>query len=134
MRNISFALTTRQVRDRTKTVTRRMGWLDLKPGELLCAVVKGMGLKPGEKIERICVIRVASARRERLDRMLMDIRYGFEECRKEGFPKMNGPEFVEMFCHANKSKKCKKTSTITRIEFEYVTLGEWCDHVDGTES
>jgi len=35
-RNISFALTTQQVRNRTKTVTRRAGWLFLKAGDILC--------------------------------------------------------------------------------------------------
>ena len=33
MRNISFALTTPQFKARTKTVTRRKGWLMLQPGD-----------------------------------------------------------------------------------------------------
>lgn len=46
-RNMSFTLTIEQMRARTKTVTRRKGWAFLKPGDLVWAVVKGMGLKPG---------------------------------------------------------------------------------------
>ena len=36
MRNISFALTKQQFLDRTKTVTRRLGWKNLEVGTLLC--------------------------------------------------------------------------------------------------
>jgi hypothetical protein len=49
-RNISFALTTAQFLDGSKDVTRRIGWKNLNAGDVLCAVKKGMGLKPGEKI------------------------------------------------------------------------------------
>jgi hypothetical protein len=52
-RLMSFAHTTDQIRNRTKTVTRRNGWADLKPGELFWAVEKAMGLKPGEKVKRV---------------------------------------------------------------------------------
>ena len=44
MRNISFSMTTEQVRRREKTVTRRLGWSDLKPGTILQAVEKAQGL------------------------------------------------------------------------------------------
>lgn len=81
MRNISFMLTTQQVRDRQKTVTRRLGWRNLKAGELLCGVEKGMGLKAGEKIIRLAVIRVVGVRFEPLRRMT-DRR----EIRISGFP------------------------------------------------
>jgi hypothetical protein len=53
VRNISFMLTTRQVCDRIKTVTRRNGWLFAKPGDLLCAVEKSQGLGKGGKIVRV---------------------------------------------------------------------------------
>ena len=29
--------TAEQIRSRTKTVTSRLGWVDLKPGDLFCA-------------------------------------------------------------------------------------------------
>lgn len=120
-RNISFALTTDQIRDRTKTVTRRLGWEFLKPGDILCACVKCMGLKPGEQIERLGLIRVVDVRRERLSLMTTRIEYGFQETTKEGYPvgtaKHIPSAFVAMFCRA---MKCDPNDEVTRIEFEYV--------------
>lgn len=122
VRNMSFMLTTEQVRARTKTVTRRTGWKTLKAGEVLCAVKKGMGLKKGEKIERLATIRVLSVRSEPLARLTTDVDYGFEECAKEGFahdPRLRRPsEFVEFFCRSHKG--CEPASLVQRIEFEYV--------------
>lgn len=120
-RNISFALTTNQIKNRTKTVTRRLGWKNLKAGDILNACVKCMGLKPGEKIERLGQIRVVSVRRESLAEMDQpsDIpwNYGTEEAKKEGFPNLSGCEFVTMFCE---NMGCKDTEEVTRIEFEYI--------------
>ena len=65
-RNISFSMTTRQFLDQSKTVTRRLGWWDLEPGDVLCGVKKGMGLRKGEGIKRLGLIKVTSVRRERL--------------------------------------------------------------------
>lgn len=67
-RNISFALTTEQFRNRTKTVTRRAGWKFLKAGDILNGCVKCMGLRPGEKIERLGQIRVVDVRRADIER------------------------------------------------------------------
>ena len=46
-RNISFFLTKRQFLDRSKDVTRRLGWNWVKPGDVLCGIEKGQGLKRG---------------------------------------------------------------------------------------
>lgn len=116
-RNISFALTTQQFRDRTKTVTRRLGWRNLKAGDILQAVEKGMGLKPGEKIVKLGLIRVVDVTFESLDTMLQSSGYGRGECEMEGFPGMTGQEFVEMF---SKNMKCEPDVEVTRIEFEYL--------------
>lgn len=116
-RNISFALTTDQIRSRTKTVTRRVGWKFLKAGDTLNACVKCMGLKPGEKIERLGTIRVVDVRREPLEEMVDSEVYGFQEARSEGFPWLSGSEFVGMFCD---NMKCDPETEVTRIEFEYV--------------
>jgi hypothetical protein len=48
MRNISFMHTMQQFKTRTKTVTRRTGWLTLKAGDVLCAVEKGQGRSSNE--------------------------------------------------------------------------------------
>jgi hypothetical protein len=121
MRNISFALTTEQFKA-TKTVTRRLGWLMLKPGDVLMACRKCQGLKPGQKIERLGTIRVVSVRREKLSAMTDDIDYGFAECALEGFPLPHPwgwpTYFVEMFC--NSHKDCAPETVVTRIEYEYL--------------
>jgi hypothetical protein len=64
---MSFALTTQQVREQTKDVTRRFGWWFLKPGDKVWAVEKAMGLKAGEKIKRIALIEIVSVRAEPLN-------------------------------------------------------------------
>lgn len=120
MRNISFAFTTDQIRNRTKTVTRRTGWRTLTPGTFLCAVRKGMGLKKGETVERIAVIRVTAVRREPLAMMIRDPDYGLEECRREGFADGEYAfphNFVAWFAA---SHQCEIEDDVTRIEFEYV--------------
>jgi hypothetical protein len=118
-RNISFALTTDQIRNRTKTVTRRLGWKTLKPGPILKACVKCKGLKPGEQIQRLGQIRIVSATQEPLVAMMRDEAYGKAEAEREGFPQMDGKQFVEMFCeHMRPVNGC--VTEVTRIEFEYV--------------
>lgn len=119
-RNISFALTTDQIRNRTKTVTRRLGWKNLKKGDILNACVKCMGLKKGEKPEKLCQIRVVDVEFEPLW-ALAGTPYGTLEARKEGFPAMTGKEFVSMFCE---NMRCQPETEVTRIEFEYLKNGE----------
>ena len=115
--NISFAHTTEQFRNRTKTVTRRKGWKRLKAGDVLCGCVKCMGLRPGEKIERLGLIRVTDARRESLSRMATDYSYGRFEAACEGFPGWSGEQFVEMFCEEMGGPPDQE---VTRIEYEYL--------------
>lgn len=111
-RNISFAMTTQQIKDRTKTVTRRYGWLFLKPGDILNGVEKAMGLKKGEKIKRLCQIRVLSVRQEPLHAITQ------EDVIKEGFPHWTKAEFIQMIVdHYN----VHPNELINRIEFEYVS-------------
>lgn len=110
-RNISFALTTRQFRDRTKDVTRRKGWKSLKAGDILNGCVKCMGLKPGEAIERLGQIMVTNARREPLN--LCDD----AEAVREGFPELTGEQFVEMYCSHMGGTPDQE---VTRIEYTYL--------------
>ena len=122
MRNMSFALTVPQILAGTKDVTRRLGWLHLKRGDLIQPVRKCMGLKPGETIERLrAPLRIVNVCREPLDAMLADIAYGFAEVRREGFadhPTYRWPsEWVRMFCASHKG--CMPCSVVTRIEFAY---------------
>ncbi len=110
-RNMSFSFTTEQVRNRTKTVTRRDGWWFLKSGDIINAVEKGMGLKKGEKIKRICQLRILSTRKERLE-SITD-----EDVVREGFPGWSRSQFVDMFC---KSHGVCGLNDVNRIEFEYI--------------
>lgn len=122
MRNMSFALTTGQIMDGTKTVTRRLGWINLKPGDQLRPVRKCMGLRPGEKLDVLRdPLTVVSVKREPLRSMTDDLEYGFAECRAEGFgshPDYHRPhDFVAMFCATHKG--CTPDTVVTRIEFSY---------------
>lgn len=122
MRHISFALTTAQIRTRTKTVTRRLGWKFLKPGTLLQPVVKSQGIPKGGHVEKIDgPIRVISVRRESLAMLVDDYRsvfnYGRGEVDREGFKGTPVEEFVDMFCATH---RCERDAEVTRIEFEYV--------------
>lgn len=112
MRNISFALTTKQFLDQSKTVTRRMGWRNLQVGDRLKGVEKCQGLKKGEKIKVLGEIEIVSVWFEPLYSITKD------EVIKEGFPDMSPSEFVEMFCKTHKG--CDPDTEITRIEYGYV--------------
>lgn len=124
-RNMSFSMTTEQIKDRSKTVTRRMGWRHLEPGHQVWAVEKAMGLKKGEKVKRLALLKVVDVRRERLELMTTAEEfppgkyYGDRECVLEGFPEMSSAGFVDMFVAAN---RCAPSDDVTRIEFEYVRL------------
>ena len=115
MRNMSFMLTTQAMRDRTKFVTRRLGWKFLKRGDLVQAVEKGQGLKKGEHVVKICVIRVITNEAEPL--YCISTRHDGGETTREGFPNMTAADFVGMFCCAN---RCEPDQEVQRIAFEYV--------------
>lgn len=108
---MSFSITTEQVRNKTKTVTRRLGWWFLKPGDIVNTVEKAMGLKKGEKIKRINQIRIISTKGETL--WVIDP----PDVIKEGFPGWTTNQFIDMFCTHN---KCTKWTIVNRIEFEYL--------------
>ncbi len=118
MRNMSFALTTAQILARTKTVTRRTGWDFLRTGDLIQAVEKGMGLKKGEKVKRLAVLRVVQVDGEWMSDFTSrpDAKL---ECEREGFPHMTPSEFNTFFrlSHPNPGLDDLR---VNRIEFEYV--------------
>lgn len=106
-RNMAFSHTTAQFLDGAKTVTRRLGWRDLEPGDVLCAVRKSRGLRKGETVERIGRFAVVSVRSERLDSITA------EDVIREGFD-MTPEVFVAMFCEMN---GCRPDEIVQRIEF-----------------
>lgn len=115
MRNMSFALTTQQIRDQTKTVTRRKGWKFLDAGDLIRAVVKAQGLKPGERIEPLTLLRVVSTQHETLDQITQ------EDVTREGFPGMTAQQFIAKVCD---DLGGSPSQLVTRIEFEYMEARE----------
>lgn len=114
MRNMSFSQTVDQIRNGTKTVTRRLGWEFLKPGDEIMAVVKCQGLRKGDKIEKIRPLRIVNISRQTLFFNVSD-----EEVVKEGFPGMSSLDFIKMFCKMN---KCDEYVKLTRIEFKYIPI------------
>lgn len=118
MRHMSFALTTEQVRQQTKFVTRRLRWKHAKVGDIVQPVVKGQGIPKGEKVERLGPpVRFVDVRQEPLGDMIDRPEYGQVECEREGFPEMTPDGFVRMFCAHNGGSA---DTIVTRIEFEYV--------------
>lgn len=111
MRNMSFMLTTEQVRLQSKDVTRRLGWWNIMRGELVQACLQCQGLKKGETITKLCVIKILDARAEPLDRITA------ADVVREGFPNLTRRQFIDLFCRAN---KCRPDTVVNRIEFEYV--------------
>lgn len=111
-RLMSVSLTEDAVRVRSKTVTRRLGWLMVKPGDRLTLCRKVMGRKPGEPLERICDVEVTSVRREPLAAI------SWADCIREGFPAMQPAEFVAFFCGSHKG--CTPDTVVTRIEWRYL--------------
>lgn len=120
--NMSFFLTQQQVRNRTKFVTRRLGWRHLKRGERFTAILKGQGIPKGGKVERICQLECVQNWPEPLSVMINDPAYGKKEATKEGFPEMSGQQFAEMFIRHNNRPAHPVTldTPINRIEFKYV--------------
>ncbi len=110
-RNMSFAMTTEQFKARTKTVTRRFGWWFLRPGDVVRGVEKAMGLKKGEKVVPLGMIRIVSVRAEPLCAITED------DVIKEGFPDLTPDAFVTMLVN---HYGVAPDATVNRIEFEYI--------------
>lgn len=111
MMRMSFGLTEAQFVDRTKDVTRRLGWRNARVGQRVRGVQKAMGLKKGEKSHELGVIEFTEVSRERLDAITED------EVRREGFPGKSRGWFIEMFCAA---MGCRPDTEVTRIAFVHV--------------
>jgi hypothetical protein len=121
-RLMSVALTTGAVRSRTKTVTRRAGWLMLHPGDQLTLCPKVRGRRAGEALERIVIVDVTSVRRERLDTITP------ADVVAEGFPDMTPAKFVEFFCASHRG--IAPDSEVTRIEWAYPRVCRGCGCTD----
>jgi hypothetical protein len=134
MRRISFNMTQRQILDRSKTVTRRLGWENVKVGERLLAVDR----LRSKEAKTLAVIEVVSVRRERLweiyatgfadyvvtptlridGPVFRPVCEQVHETTLEGFGNFTGVEFAEMFRRA--MGLSHDDHEVTRIEFRYV--------------
>jgi hypothetical protein len=111
-RLMAVSLTEPQVRDRTKTVTRRVGWRMLRAGDQLTLCRKVMGRRPGEPLKRIVNVEVVSVHREPLDAITAS------DVAAEGFPHMSPAEFVNFFCGTHRG--CEPGTEVARIEWRYL--------------
>ena len=129
MRRMAFTHTASHVRERMKTVTRRLGWRFLKPDDLILAVEKGRGLKKGEPVRALAVLRIRDVRVEPLSRLVRDASYAEDELPREGFPCWSRDDFIAQFLRTHRLRTAE--TDVTRIEFEYVDAdvqpGRWIE-------
>lgn len=122
-RLMSVALTEKAVVERRKTVTRRLGWRFLKPGDRLTLCRKVMGRRKGDPLVRLADVEVVSVRRERLWDITDDdiAREGvddpevFEDVYDDGQPTTGA--WVQWFCE---QMDCMPDDHVTRIEWRYL--------------
>lgn len=112
MRLMSVSLTEQQVGERRKTVTRRLGWKDVRAGEQLLLFRKVLSLRLGEPIVRITRVEVVSVWREPLSVIAA------EDVAVEGFPDWTRAELVEFLCRTHAG--CNRDTQVTRIERRYL--------------
>lgn len=128
---MSVSLTEQAVVERRKTVTRRLGWRFLKPGDRLTLCRKVMGRRRAdgavEPLVRLADVVVVSVRRERLWDITDDdiAREGvddpelFEDVYVEtGLPTTSA--WVQWFCE---QMDCRPDDEVTRIEWRYLDAG-----------
>jgi len=118
---MGVTLTEDAVRQRRKTVTRRMGWRNLAVGDrlTLCLKVQGRRRQDGtvEPLVRLAEVQVVSVRREQLASGLT-----VAEVEREGFPGWDPDRFVRFFCQA---MSCEPDAEVTRIEWRYLDQVEY---------
>lgn len=115
-RLMSVSLTEDQVRARTKTVTRRLGWRSIHVGDRLTLCRKVMGRRNGEPLVRICDVEVIHISLVTVSTPVDD-----QEAAREGFPDWSWDEFVAFFCE---HMKCTPETVVRRIEWRYLEDGE----------
>jgi len=113
-RKMSCFKTIDAVRRRDKTVTRRIGWWFLNPGDIVDLVEKAQGLKKGEKMVHLATVEIVSTRAEELCTIT------WRDVAREGF-RGYGPEwFVDMFMQLNDCSVDGPLTVVNRIEWRYL--------------
>lgn len=117
-RLMSVSITERAVRDRRKTVTRRLGWRFLRPGDRLTLCRKVQGRRPGEPLIRIAEVEVVDVRREPLSAMT-DADVGREgiDAALEVAGRTEAEAWVSWFAW---TMGCSVDDEVTRIEWRYL--------------
>lgn len=110
---MSVSLTEDAVRERRKTVTRRLGWTFLKAGDRLTLCRKVMGRKAGEPLVRIVDVEVLRVNREPLISIYADP----ADVDREGFAGWSPREFVAFFTEHMGGDPLME---VTRIEWRYL--------------
>lgn len=128
-RRMSCSLTIDAVRARTKTVTRRHvdTWKNLKPGDRITLIEKGMGLKKGERQVELAEVEIVDVRVEAIGfvhHCFADFTCRLEVCR-EGLPHMTPTEFISMWLqshgYSNRAADVRRGDTpCRRIEWRYL--------------
>lgn len=114
-RLLSVALTEQQVRDQTKTETRRLGWRHAHAGMQLSLVRKAMGRKRRDgtvqPLVRLNEVVVTEVRREPL--------HAITEAgvAAEGFPHWTPEQFIDFF---TSRMKCDRNAHVTVIRWRYL--------------
>ena len=120
-RLMSVAFTEQAVIERRKTVTRRKGWLFVKPGDRLTLCRKVMGRRAGEPLVRLAEVEVVKAERQRLDLLINPTvmpAWGESEMVREGFPGLAPWEFIHRFFVV--AQGMSPDDKVTRIEWRYL--------------
>jgi hypothetical protein len=112
VQSLSFTYTADRLLAGAKTVTRRKGWHDLKPGTTLLACREGWRRGAMKGRGPLGRVRVLSVRRERLGDITP------EEVALEGYPELTPAEFLARFFAG-----ADPDTEVNRIEFERV--GAW---------
>lgn len=96
-RRMSCSMTVEAVRARRKTVTRRHvdTWKDLKPGDRLTLIEKGMGLPKGARQVVLAEVEVVDVRVEPIARV------DETECEAEGLGHLTPAGFVAFWCQGH---------------------------------
>lgn len=124
-RLMSVALTEQAVVERRKTVTRRLGWYKIKPGDRLQLVRKSMGRRRADgtvdPLVRLALVEVVATEVVRLDGPRLDD----VDVAAEGFAGWTPAQFVEMFTTA---MRCVAHHPVNRIEWRYLDVCPRCGH------
>lgn len=121
-RLMSVTLTEQAVVERRKTVTRRLGWRFLKPGDRLTLCRKVMGRKKGDPLVRLAEVEVVDVRREPLCKI------DDEDIVREGVELLPG-RFTEVYTDTGQPTPCAWVEWFCDemgvCPYDYVTRIEW---------